>query len=316
MKCQVISTFVLFLFVVGCNLKDGQFSSTEIVKELELKHISSGSGMSFFRSHYYIIGDDDSFLWKVNSDGEIINKWQVWDTAYVKNQRIASKYKPDFEATTFATYKNDTLLIIFGSGSKSPKRDVIITFNPKTFELFQFEQQQVFFHNLKEYFNLSEKEINIEATAIYKDSLYLFNRHNNFIYSISTEDFFMYKKNENNISMSMNSKHFELPTFENDTARFSGANFIEGTSLLLFSATIEKTGNWEKDGGIAGSFIGIIDFSTKKLLACLPVKTNNGDMYIGKIEGVYGKKENGNILVNAITDNDDGTTIWLEILVK
>ncbi len=315
MKYILFTLFIAAVVFVGCKSTKEVFSKAVLVDKSELTSISSGSAMSLLKSHFYIVGDDDPYLWKLSSSGQVKGKWQIWDTLNIENKRIVSKLKPDFEASTFVPYKNDSLLILLGSGSKSPNRDIIMTFHPKTFELNRFKRERSFFYDLKNHFDLTSRELNIEALAHFRDSLYIFNRHNNTIYSITKVDFFNYKYEETTTMPFMNSKHFTLPTLDSDTARFSGANFIDGTSLLLFSATIENTENWEKDGGIKGSFIGGIDFSTNKLLFCVPVQTKEGETYIGKIEGLYGEKRDNHILVHAITDNDDGSTLWLKIRV-
>ena len=286
-------------------------SQVEVQSYKKINNFSSGSGMAFYNNHFYLVGDDDPFLVKANKEGEILHKWQLWDSSEVQDGRIHKKVKPDFEAISLFPYQEDTLLIIFGSGSKSPKRDVILTFHPHT-EKMDTLQGEAFFAWLKETTGLTNDETNLEGAAYHKGVLYLFNRHNNTLYSIPEKGFATFLKTGLTSSLDVTTNHYILPIYKNDTARFSGASYLKEQNALLFSASIETTDNWEEDGKILGSFIGLIrlDSLANKKPFCEPVYLNDTTRFEGKIEAVQGIKKGDQLHIYFITDDDDGTTGW------
>ena len=284
----------------------------------KIPSFSSGSGMDFYNGFFYLVGDDDPFLVKVNTSGKINQKWEIWDSSAAKSGRIPKKIKPDFEAISVFPCKNDTLLLIFGSGSKSPNRDVILSFNTKNEEVYPLNGEQ-FFAWLKTTAQLSNSEINLEGATFIENTLYLFNRHNNEVYAIPQQQMERFISDQNTEELTLERYHFELPVFQGDTARFSSAASINGAHTILFSASIETTNDWEEDGAILGSFIGKIDLKNlqDKIPFCVPVFQNDSTRFEGKIEGVHGFVGKKNELtIYFITDDDDGTTGWGRISME
>lgn len=270
--------------------------------------------MAYYNDYFYIVGDDDPYLAKMNSNGEILERFQLWDTSHVQNGRIIKKVKPDFEAISLFPFQKDTLLLIFGSGSKSPKRDVILSFHPQKKQIDTLNGKD-FFTWLKAEANLSNKEINLEGATYSKGNLYLLNRHNNEMYSLPESGLSNFIKKQSTEDLSLKKYHFELPVFKKDTARFSGASMLAETDELLFSATIETTSNWQDDGKILGSFMGKIDVSKldQKKTFCAPVFANHSTRFKGKIEALHGFKHEDKLKIYFITDDDDGSTGWGEV---
>jgi hypothetical protein len=315
---------ILFtLFLVSCestklekeHFTEQQPGKTTVSSYKKLNQFSSGSGMAYYNNHFYIVGDDDPYLAKLNKQGDILQRWLLWDTADVNNGRLDKKVKPDFEAISLFPLEEDTLLLIFGSGSKSPKRDVILTFHPKK-EKVDTLQGKLFFAWLKEAVNLSNDEINLEGAAYHNGFLHLLNRHNNTIYTIAKEDFSTYIATGRTNHISVTKKGYELPVYKNDTARFSGASIIGEKDQILFSASIESTDNWEEDGKILGSFIGKIDLNDleNQRPFCAPIFKNDTTRFEGKIEALHGINNENKLHIYFITDDDDGTTGWGEVL--
>lgn len=289
----------------------------EVLSYQKIKNFSSGSGMAFYNNHFYLVGDDDPFLIKTNKEGDILQKWQLWDSSDVQDGRINKKVKPDFEAVCLFPYQEDTLLLIFGSGSKSPKRDVIIAFHPRT-ETIDTLKGAAFFAWFKETKGLSSDEINLEGAAYHNENLYLLNRHNNTIYTFTKEGFTVFLERGLTDSLSGSQNHYVLPVYKNDTARFSGASYLKERRALLFSASIETTDNWQDDGKILGSFIGLIhlDSLANKNPFCEPVYLKDSTRFKGKIEAVQGIKKDDHLHIYFVTDDDDGTTGWGKLVAK
>lgn len=280
----------------------------------KLKNFASGSGMAFYHPYFYIVGDDDPYLAKLNENGEILQRWQLWDTTDVQNDRIDKKVKPDFEAVSLFPYQQDTLMLIFGSGSKSPRRDVIFTFDPKKEKIDSLNGKS-FFAWLKKTAHLTNKEINLEGATYHDGYLYLLNRHNNAMYKLPESGLKHFIENNSTEKLRLKEYKFELPVYQNDTARFSGASMLAEKNQILFSATIETTNNWQDDGKIVGSFMGTIDLNKldNQSPFCEPILNKDTSRFKGKVEALHGITKNENLKVYFITDDDDGTTGWGEI---
>ncbi|GEM_PF-579587 len=288
---------------------------SELISYKKLENFASGSGMTFYNQYYYVVGDDDPYLAKIDNNGEIIERFQLWDTLNMKNGRINKKIKPDFEAITTFPSGKDTLMLIFGSGSKSPKRDVMLTFHPSTKSIDTLNGEE-FFKWLKTEANLSNKEINLEGAVYDKGFLYLLNRHNNDLYKIPEKGIRYFMHNASIDSLSILKYNFQLPSYQSDTARFSGATILKEKNQLLFSATIEKTDNWQDDGKILGSFLGKINIDSlaNNKPICKPVFNNDSTRFQGKIEGLKGEQKADQLFIKFITDDDDGSTGWGEVI--
>lgn len=320
MKTYVLGIAALFL-ALSC--KEGPKDNNQINREdlnkpdievetyQKLKNFASGSGMAFYNNHFYIVGDDDPYLAKLNEDGDILQRFQLWDTIDVQNGRINKKVKPDFESISLFPYEQDTLMLIFGSGSKSPRRDVILSFKPKEEKLDTLNGKD-FFSWLKKTAGLTDKEINLEGSAFHKGSLFLLNRDNNELYKLAESGIKSFIENGSTDDFSLEVFKFNLPEYKNETARFSGASILGNENKILFSATIETTDNWKDDGKILGSFMGEIDLDdlNNQTPLCHPVFTDDNTRFKGKIEALHGIIKNETLGIYFITDDDDGTTGW------
>lgn len=329
MKTNSLS-YLFFLILVGCTANntceicDEELATTKepsaiIIDVKEMDVLSSGSGMVFHNGAFYAVGDDDPFLWKLDLNGNVLNKWTIWDTSSVKQNRIPKKIKPDFEAMSLYNNKNGSKLLIFGSGSKPKKRDLILQFDLTTETMLEDTPSALSFFHFLRMSVFSKPTLNMEGATFWDDQLLLLNRSTNSLLNIPTTHFFEMLQQDSISTINYDMYHYTLPVLGGDTARFSGASVIPQTNYLLFSASIEQTKDWVEDGGILGSFIGLINLKhlDKPPIICELVKWEDGSTFLGKIEGVHGTLNNdGTISVTAITDNDDGKTNWLKINLK
>lgn len=284
--------------------------------EKELLNLSSGSGMQYLKGGYYAVGDDDPFLWKFDENGNILDKWVIWDTTIIEQGRIPKKVKPDFESISLFPYQTDTSLLIFSSGSKAVKRDHIIVFN---LEKQQENNVSIFakpFYKTLRSKVFTKKTLNLEGATFWDNQLFLLNRPTNSLLSISKEHFTQIISKDSEHSPTYPIQHLTLPEIDNDTARFSGGSILTDLGLLLFSAAIEQSDDSGNDGGIVGSFIGLIDLNDpeRPIILCEKILRQNGTIFKGKVESVHGKIVSDSLIkVVGITDNDDGKTHLLHI---
>ena len=104
----------------------------ELLNWQELEHIPSASGIELINDLLYIIGDNSAFLYVLDSSYSIIDKIQIASTANTLDGIIPKSLKPDYEAMVSARLGKEIVLLVFGSGSKSPERDVLAIINPET----------------------------------------------------------------------------------------------------------------------------------------------------------------------------------------
>ncbi|MDO5106103.1 hypothetical protein [Capnocytophaga sp.] len=287
------------------------------IKITEMKHIAdfpSGSGIGQQARKYYAIGDDSPFLYVFDSNFQLTEKIDLVnpnDFEFKKN-RIKKKQKPDFETLEFIS-KNE--LAIFGSGSKSPQRDIFI-------RVFLDETAKIHYYNLTEFYNhlkqlpeLENAELNIEATAFADGFLYLFNRANNLIMRFNYDAFTAYLTNGKIPEVEV--KRIELPQEKNVQIGFSGATAID-VKTILFTASAEASDDAYNDGEIIGSWVGELDisdfkYSTVKRYGIIP----SADKPL-KVESVAlcPSAETDTVKVVFITDDDNGNTEIISAFYK
>lgn len=164
--------------------------------------------------------------------------------------------KPDLEAITRVN-ETGTTLYAFGSGSKSPERDIMVEIDLPAKIAVEYNLKEFYTH-LRTGAQLKVEELNIEAAEVYGDQLLLLNRGKNLIIELSLSRFKAYLKDNAPIPL-MEFLKIDLPEIQGIPSGFSGASLDPEHDILFFTATVENTDNWIDDGEVLGSFIGIID---------------------------------------------------------
>lgn len=277
----------------------------KILENGVLEGVPSASGIVKYQNHYYLIGDDSPFLFKLNLDLKHVSKDTVFSINELKDNRIRKAIKPDFETLELI---EDKEIIIFGSGSKSPQRDIFIqilleknTPKIKTFNITSF------YTHLKKLAVLKNTELNIEATAYYNGILYLFNRANNVVFGFKYKDLIRFF-NTNLEFPKPEIVRFNLPKINGITSGFSGATALKDKPLLFFTSSVEDTNNAYDDGEILGSFVGIIDLKNGKLSkenrsVLIPYSTKPYKVESVVIDATFNTNE---AIALFVTDSDGG----------
>lgn len=281
----------------------------KILDTAKLNNIPSGSGIAKYRDGYYVIGDDSPYLYFLNQDFEVISKTLISDDQNFNGKRIVKSEKADFESLELI---NDNELIVFGSGGKSPQRDVFVRIfidHNMTVEQYNISE---FYNHLKNLEILEDSELNIEGTAFYNGDLYLFNRRKNIIIKLNYEDFLAYIKGESLIP-NLEIQEYSLPKINDVEAGFSGATILNNGSHIIFTASVEKTDNGYDDGEILGSFIGMIDISNGTLGANIDYQLSPAlgeNLKIESVTVLHEQSSEAEIMM--ITDDDQGNSILLK----
>lgn len=284
-----------------------------ILDEIKIEKIPSGSGIIKSSDIYYIIGDDSPFLFSLNSDFKTISKIPLLDTGNFLDERIIKSDKQDFEALELIE-KNE--LVVFGSGSKSPQRDIFMRILLKDSLIIEKYDISDFYSKLRNLPIFKDSELNIEATAFRNNQIFLFNRKKNLIIRFEYKDLLAYLRGEITFPKPEIRQYF-LPKINGIEAGFSGATALIDEPKIIFTASVENTDNAYDDGEILGSFIGIIDISNNNFTNSFNYcKISNAGANL-KVESITVEKEisPGKTKVVLITDDDKGNSTILEGLL-
>lgn len=296
-------TALLLVTIMGKSENQLKF---EVIERRELQGVASASGFSAIGDEFYVVGDDSPYLFRLDSKMNITQKIQLMPERELPDSLFAKNIKPDFEA--IATFASQKKLLIFGSGSNSPQRDVMVEvelLDPpavKTFNLFHF------YADLKRKAGMQDADLNIEAAEIIKDQLFLFNRGNNIILKYDLQEFYSFLNNEGGKSPEPEIFSFKLPEITGIEAGFSGATIHPDRETIIFTATVEDTGNWIDDGEVLGSMIGFInsqELNQPDKLQAFTIISKEGVIPI-KVESlaVTGVNDENNLEVTLVTDSD------------
>ncbi|MEP6261747.1 MAG: hypothetical protein ABJ092_09230 [Gillisia sp.] len=298
------------LLVTGCKENKMEFKITE---HSELTGIASASGIEATKGGIFVIGDNSPYLFSLNLKMEMEEKILLFSGSQKPDSLFEKLAKPDLEALTISD-ETGQLLYAFGSGSKSPERDILIEIdlqNPGKVKEYPLKE---FYRELRSQAQLPPEFLNIEAAVIFQDELLLFNRGENLILKYSLSAFKKYLDGPGPIPKPQIFRII-LPNIKGITAGFSGAAINPGNETIIFTATVEDTSNWIDDGEVMGSFLGVIPF--KELQdqfrpECVAIGTKDRHLPI-KVESVtvlppYTKTKSNLILV---TDSDGGVSEYL-----
>ena len=300
----------LALLVLGCN---SATMNLTLQQRLTLDGVPSASGIVQHNDSLYVVGDNAAWLYQLTNDFKVGNRRLLMDG--VTDSILPKASKPDLESMTTFNIANEEELLIFGSGSKSPERDVAVRVSldvdkaPKVYALERL------YASLRSSGVIDASTLNIEAAATVGDDLYLFNRETNtvLVYDLKT----LLKSLDGNDDLPTPKTYaLTLPKLNGLQVKFSGATAIPNQKHLVFTASVEDTPNTYDDGEVLGSYVGTIDLAKLKdsyRPTCVPIM-KDGEMIPIKVESVEVLKvvDTHNFELVMVTDSDGGDS---ELLV-
>ena len=228
---------------------------------LEQRHvlhgIPSASGMAIIEDAIYVVGDNSPWLFKIDATGHIKDRIALWPDLPLPPEEIyPKKVKPDLESMAAFQDGGYWWLLMLGSGTRSPERDLWTEVRLGQVPMATTSSLTSFYANLRMHTGLTEDQLNIEAVEVMGDDLLLFNRGVNLVmrYSLAAVRRFIADGKDCPVPVTT---RVTLPLVNGMEAGFSGAALLPGTEQLIFTATVEDTGNWFDDGAVLGSFIGM-----------------------------------------------------------
>jgi len=289
------------------------------VSEPTLKQeFPSASGVIVNNEKIYAVGDDSPYLFTISNNFDIDHKELIKHYPTKKNGRILKKVKPDFEAMDEMSIHGEPSWVILGSGSKADVREwaFVIDFNQQT----KIERSlKPLYRQLYQASGFSGKqELNIEGLASSDKSAFIFNRGNsgsNVIFEIALNEFHDYLTGKSQQVSNIKAYHVTLPTVDGFEAGLSGAEYWPETDSLIYTASIEATGDAYNDGDILGSFVGVVKVDQLHERQDLDLRDETvpllkeGKRVITKVESVGIAESSLNQVKGVlVSDNDDGTS--------
>lgn len=303
MSRNLLLLFLSF-FILSCTHQNEEALIIESFKKLT--EIPSASGIEVVNNEIWMVGDDSPFLFRLDMDLNLINKYSISSVDQIIANRIIKSEKADFESIVY----NGEVLLIAGSGSRQISRDTLVKF-----DLVRQEVSKVNTRLLFEQFKMlagfdKDMQINIEGIAGSKGYFYFLNRGNvnanNDVFRLPQEEFDQYLLFGDSVK-GIEHFRFDLPSIKNYLSGFSGACISEDEEFLYFTSSVEATTDVYNDGEVLGSFIGEINLITNEL-RIWPLK-EKGRFVKTKLESVSITEHKPEFIRFVCTsDNDDGTS--------
>ena len=290
------------------------------------KELPSGSGLTWHAGKYFVVGDDSPYLFTLNRKYAITDRSTLQDFPIQKNGRIAKDAKPDYEAMATVVWNGVPWNLILASGSKKGTREtgLLVAVDGKSAPLVR--DMTELYRDLAALARFKAAQlVNIEAVAVAHDDIYLFNRGNaerNLLFKVALGDLMAYMTGQADRITDIQLHEATLPRLKGNEAGFSGADFWPERESLVYSASVERTGNASDDGAVLGSYVGLIPLSTLKQGAPLDLRqsaqrvSKAGVPLTTKVESVALTQTDRHRATGAlVSDNDNGSSEFFDMVL-
>ncbi|WP_373974216.1 hypothetical protein NT239_11270 [Chitinibacter sp. SCUT-21] len=279
--------------------------------------LPSASGLTYRNGFFHAVGDDAQWLFELDQNFYITDKQLIKEyTIDPATGRIAKSVKPDFEAMDQFRLGKQTWSMVLGSGSKANVREVGFLLSAD--RITKHERSLVsLYSQLKTAAGISE--LNIEGLALTHSKAYIMNRGNgggNLIFAVKRQEMIDYMFGRLDRFSKVETFKVKLPVVANFEAGLSGGDFWAKNNSLVYTASVEATGDSYNDGQILGSFVGVIKLDQLREGVVLdltptsvPLLDQAGRVVITKAESLAIISSEEDEIKGAIaSDNDNGTS--------
>ena len=273
-----------------------------------LQGLQSASGVERIGNYYFIVSDDSPDLYRLDLSWNVVATTRLFPSDIYSGDRIPKAIKPDLEAMCLVEWHGKQELLCFGSGSKTPARDIcyrVDVTDPASPQNVRHISLTALYDILRADITiLGTQKLNLEGATATRDAVWLFQRGNisgiNALMKYPLTTFMNYLDAPSLLAPIPQVFTFTLPKIRNRCAGFSAA--LTWNVSVLFAASTEDTDNEIDDGPTLGSFIGMLQGN--EILWIVPVESN-GSIAPVKIEGLAILQAQENSLeIACVTDND------------
>lgn len=328
MSTRLVRPLLLALFSLlslSANAAEPAFS-LRLGPSVHVQSISSGSGMVPYGNGYLVVGDDTPYLFTVDQafglrDQSILKPYPM------EYRRIDKSRKPDYEAMARFSDPTGDWVLVLGSGSKKNVREVGF--------LLSADQRVVLERSLAPLYKqlaaaggLNGKQtLNIEGLAVARNQAFFFNRGNsgpNLIFRADLGEVVAYMHGERETLSRVDRYDIRLPVVKGFEATFSGADYWPQRDALVFTASVEATGDAYADGAVLGSYVGLVRLDELRAgerndLSDKLVRLSNkqGRPLLTKVESIALTGSDARQAKGAlVSDNDDGTSVFFDFTLS
>jgi len=310
MEKKVKLLIISIITLMSCQHSNMKF---ELMDTKVLQDIPGASGLAYTDNYIIVVGDNSPFLYLLDHDTNPLSQLIIYSTEDYRKGEIIKSLKPDFEALEIIKGEEYQEVFIFGSGSRSPRRDLFVHVILSEEPIIKSYSLQPFYENIRSMDIMKGYELNIEAVAVHENRLLLFNRGKNLIFDFNFKSFQQYLVDE--ISFPIPSiTELKLPQIGDLESGFSGATIIPGTQTILFTTSLEDTPNAYEDGEVLGSFICMIDLDRlDEKIKYVLIEDENQPMK-EKVESIAVSKtiSQNKLEILMVTDSDGGESLLIK----
>lgn len=296
----------------------------QIRQRKTLSGVLSASALERVGAFWYITGDDAREVYRLDDAFAIVGRTPLENSATSNAARITKENKFDMEAMTTVAWNGRTELVLFGSGSKSPARDVcfrIDVTDPASPQNVRACALTALYDTLRANPAIvGAHQLNLEAAAATRDTLWLFQRGNisgiHAVMEFETRALLQYLDAPAPAPPAARLATFTLPHIKNRRAGFSAATMLND-SQILFAASVEDTDNEIDDGATLGSFVGLMEFQNDWRVQWIVPVEQAAEIAPVKIEGLACTNfARGKLDLFAVTDADGEPSQVLAIEIQ
>lgn len=285
-----------------------------ILEQIPLESVPSASGIVVHGDLRYAIGDDSPFLHELDASLISVRQFRLSEADDIKNGRIKKSRKADLEAMELI---NSNEIVVFGSGSRSPQRDVFIRVDLNESPKITTYAITEFYAGLKASPAMEHSELNIEAVAFHDGKMLLFNRREPVIFAFDHAAFIHYLE-QNGPMPHVDGRVIQLPSLGGVSSGFSGATVSPLTGRLIVTSSVEATNNAYYDGKVLGSFIGWVPLDQlhqTKSYQFIQIEHEGTPL---KVESVAIEQESSDEVVQLLltTDSDGGISMAIRCQLR
>ncbi|WP_432721390.1 hypothetical protein R0381_002489 [Jeongeupia wiesaeckerbachi] len=280
--------------------------------------LPSASGLAAKGRFLYAVGDDSPWLFQLDQQFNITDKQLIKEYPLDTNGRIPKSLKPDYEAMTQVRIGKHYWRIVLGSGSKSTVREWGYLLSDDRQTKLERDLKPLYAQLYAASGFSSDETLNIEGLATAGGHAYLFNRGNsgsNLIFRLDQAEFIAYMQGTLPQISKLETFKVSLPRISNFEAGLSGGEFWPQANSLVYTASVEATGDAYNDGAILGSFVGLIPLTALKAGQTLDLAptsvllTRHGRALVTKLESLaITASDDDEIKGVLVSDNDNGTS--------
>ena len=320
MNMKLVARIVLALAGLNVHAADMDMRIGGPVVDTKLP---SGSGMSWYDGHYFVVGDDSPYLFTLDRKFAISNRFLLKAYPVGANGRIPKALKPDYEAMATVRWNGTVWNLILGSGSAETRQVGYLVSLDGRFTSYARDMGTLY-HDFAVLAGFeADQLVNIEALAIANDTAYFFNRGNagrNLLLQVPLDELMSYMQGATEKITGIRLHEALLPGLKGVPAGFSGADFWPEIDSLVYSASVEQTDNARDDGAVLGSYLGLIPLSmlrggaTLDLTRSAQLIAKDNAPVATKVESVVLSHTDRDTATGALlSDNDDGSSAYFDL---